>query len=117
MKMKNIILSVFFYVFITGCSNDWEPDFFIAKNVKEIRLTGLTEKPNIELTIGYYKTNNYKAKQMFKKYTTDTIDYFSPGIDITYLSYGDHNPPIYSHKYIFEDNVLTIIISYFDDRN
>ena len=52
---------------------------------------------------------------MFKNYTTDTTDYFSPSIDITYLTYGDHNPPIYSHKRTFENNILTIIISYFDE--
>jgi len=112
--MKKIITLVFFCVFITGCNN-WEPDFFIAQDVREIRLLGLTEKPNIELTIGFYKTNNYKTKQMFRKYTTDAIDYFSPGIDITYLDYGGHNPPIYSHKYTFENNILIIIITYFGE--
>ena len=110
-NMKKIIMLLSFAIFIIGC--DWEPDFFIAENVKEVRLSGLTEMPDIKLTIGYYKTNNYNTKQMFKTYTTDTTDYFSPGIDITYLDYGGHNPPIYRHRYTFEDNVLTITMSYF----
>jgi len=113
--MKNIIPLIFFCVFLIGCNNDWEPDFFIAQNVKEIRLSGLTEKPGIKLTIGYWETNNYKTKQMFKDYTADTTDYFLPGIDITYLSYGDANPPIYRHKITFENNILTIIITYFNE--
>jgi hypothetical protein len=61
-----------------------------------------------------FSKDRKKIIQQFKDYRNDTIDYFLPGIDITYLTYGNHNPPLYSHKCTFKDNILTITISYFD---
>ena len=109
--IKKILLILCCSFLVICC--DWEPDFFVAKNVKEIRLTGLTDKPGFRLTIGYHETNNYKRyRQKSRKYSLDTIDYFSPGIDITLLTYNGGNPPRYMHKLTFEDNILTINIIY-----
>ena len=113
--MKKILPGLFCLFVLIACNKDLEPDFFVAQDIREIRLSGLTDKPDTKLTIGYYKTNNYNTKQMFKTYISDTTDYFSPGIDITYLTYGDHNPPKYSHKLSFENNIFTINITYFDE--
>ncbi len=115
--MKKILHGIFCLFILIGCNKDREPDFFVAQDVREIRLSGLSDKPDIKLTIGYYKTNSYNAKQMFKTYRSDKVDYFSPGIDITYLTYGDHNPPVYSHERSFEDNILTINITYFGEED
>ena len=103
---------------ITGCKgkDDWKPDFIAYSNVKEIRISGLDGKPGIEFNIGYYETNMYKTKQKFKKYTFDTVENFSPGIDITYIAFEKiYNPPKYRYPSTFIGNVLTINIEYFDE--
>jgi hypothetical protein len=117
--MNKILLVMVFSVFIIGCDdNNWKPDYIAYANVKEIKLSGLTEKPGIEFNIGYWETNNYNTRQMFRKYTSDTIDFFSPGIDITYIAFErDYNPPKYNYKCTFLDNILTVIITYFDEEN
>jgi len=113
--MRKILPIAIFFIFIIGCNHDWKPDYIAYANVKEIRMSGLTDKPGLKLTIGYWETNNYKTKQMFKSYTTDTTDHFSPGIDITYFTVGGHNPPIYSWTYTFNDNILTLNFTYFNE--
>jgi hypothetical protein len=55
---------------------------------------------------------------MFRKYTSDTIDFFSPGIDITYIAFEKYyDPPKYNYKPVFLDNILTVVITYFDEEN
>jgi hypothetical protein len=109
---------VFLGALIAGCDdNNWKPDDIAFANVKTIQLSGLTGKPGIEFNIGYWETNNYNTKQMFKKYTLDGADNFSPGIDITYIAFEKYyNPPKYNYKTTFlanDDNVLIVEISYF----
>jgi hypothetical protein len=113
--MKKIFLMVIFCIFFIGCNwkqDDWEPDFFVAKDVREIRYAG---ESGIQLEIGYYEANNYKTKQMFKKYTKDTTDYFSLGIDITYFFYNGGNPPRMDLHRTFENNILTVKLSWRED--
>jgi hypothetical protein len=87
-KMKKMFFMAFFAALIAGCDdNNWKPDYIAFANVKEIQLSGLTGKPGIEFNIGYWKTNNYNTKKMFKKYTLDGTDHFSPGIDISYIAF------------------------------
>jgi hypothetical protein len=56
---------------------------------------------------------------MFKKYTSDGYDYFSPGIDISYIAFEKYyNPPKYNYKTTFlanGDNVLIVEITYFGE--
>ena len=120
-KMRKTFLVVFFVVLIVGCddNNNWKPDYIAFANVKQIQLSGLTGKPGIEFNIGYWETNNYNTKQMFKKYTSDGSDYFSPGIDISYIAFEKYyNPPKYNYKTTFlanGDNVLIVEITYFGE--
>lgn len=113
-KVKYQYLFILIYLIIVSCDiENWEPDYIAYFNVKEIQLTGLTDKNGIEFNIGYWETNNYKTDQMYKTYTEDTIDSFSPGIDITNISFEKYfNPPIYHYSDTFIDNILTIDISY-----
>jgi hypothetical protein len=116
--MKYLLPIAFFCVFTSGCVNNWKPDYIAYANVKEIQLSGLTGKPGIEFNIGYWETNNYKTKQKFEKYTSDTSDYFSPGIDISYIAFErSYNPPKYNYKCVFEENTLTVTITYFREQN
>jgi hypothetical protein len=116
--MNKILLMIAFSVFVVSCNHNWKPDYIAYANVKQIELSGLTGKPGIEFNIGYWETDNYHTRQMFKKYTADTIDFFSPGIDITYIAFERYyNPPKYTYKSTLLNNVLTVIITYFDEEN
>jgi hypothetical protein len=118
--MKKMFFMAFFVVLIAGCDdNNWKPDYIAFANVKKIQLSGLTGKPDIEFNIGYWETNNYNTKQMFKKYTLDGTDHFLPGIDISYIAFEKYyNPPKYDYKTTFlanGDNVLIVEISCFGE--
>jgi hypothetical protein len=107
-----------FILLMVSCDTyNQKPDYIAFSNVEEIRLSGLTEKEEIEFNIGYWETNNYNTHQLFKTYTADIEEAFSPGIDITYIAFEEYyNPPKYQFPSQFINNVLTIEVSYFEDE-
>ena len=90
------------------------PDYFVAKNVSRLVVTGATEN-SCPVQIGYFPAGDYDTEQSFETFTQNTDKTYSPAIDITYLAWNDvedrATEPRFNAAHTYSDGTLTIVIT------